>query len=403
MAIPPIAALEIGTSRTVALVGEPDDEGRVTITGRGVYRSTGVRKGQVVDIEMAKVGVEAAVRQAADESEVNIGQLLLAVSGGHIEAAINRGSVPVHARDRIVTRDDIEEVMDIAKAINLPPDRDVMHTISQSFSLDGQGGIVKPEGMKGAQLALDMLVIHALRNPIENIRNVVQRVQLDVQDVAFSGLCAALAVLTPEQKRNGVAIVDLGGGTTNYLAYADNRMAAAGSLGVGGDHVTNDIALAFNIPIARAEALKCNEGRALVAADVGLKRLTLPQSVGFPERSISLKALHVVIHARMEETLRMVRAALNDAGVLTRLGAGVVLTGGGAALPLLPELARQVFGVPCVLGEPCNVVGLRGVDHPGGFATAAGLVIYGCRTYRDSSLLQSLREWWQGLSQRKRS
>ncbi|MDD5706496.1 MAG: cell division protein FtsA [Kiritimatiellae bacterium] len=400
MAIPPIAALEIGTTRTVALIGEIDDDQRVTITGRGVYPSTGVRKGQVVDLELAKVGVEMAVRQAADESEVNVGQLLLAVNGGHIEAVTNRGSVPVRARDHVVTREDVEEVMEIAKAVNLPPERDIMHTISQSFSLDGQSGIVKPEGMQGAQLALDMLVIHAVRNRIDNVRNVVQRVQLDVQDVTFGGLCAALAVLTPEQKRNGVAVIDLGGGTTSFLAYADNVMAAAGSLGIGGDHVTNDLALAFNIPIARAEELKRREGCALVSAGIGLKRLAMPQEVGFPERSISLKAFHVVINARIEETLRMVRGALHDAGVLTKLSAGIVLTGGGAYLKRLPELAQNVFGLPCMIGEPINVAGLREVEDGAAYATTAGLTLYGFRTYRESSLLQPLREWWQGVFRR---
>lgn len=400
MAIPPIAALEIGTTRTVALIGEVDDDQRVTITGRGVYPSTGVRKGQVVDLDLARVGVEMAVRQAADESEVNVGQLLLAASGGHIEAVVNRGAVPVRARDHVVTREDVEEVMDIAKAVSLPPERDIMHTVSQSFSLDGQSGIVKPEGMQGSQLALDMLVIHAVRNRIDNIRNVVQRVQLDVQDVAFGGLCAALAVLTPEQKRNGVAVIDLGGGTTSYLAYADNMMAAAGSFGVGGDHVTNDLALAFNIPIARAEELKRREGCALVGAQTGLKRLPLPREVGFPERSVSLKAFHAVINARAEETLRLVRFALHEANVLTKLSAGIVLTGGGAYLARLPELAQQVFGLPCTIGEPCNVAGLRDFEDAAAYATATGLVLYGFRTYRESSILQPLREWWQGVFKR---
>ncbi len=400
MAVPPIAALEIGTTRTVVLIGELDADRRVTVTGRGVYPSTGVRKGQIVDIEQASVGVEMAVRQAAEEADVDVGRLLLAVSGGHIGSLVSRGAAPVRARDRVVTREDVEEVMEVARAVSLPADRDIMHTIGQSFSLDGQCGIVKPEGMRGAQLALDMLIIHVVRNRVENIRKVVQMAHLDVQDVIFGGLCAALAVLTPEQKRNGVAVIDLGGGTTSYLAYAGNVLAAAGSFGVGGDHVTNDLALAFNIPIARAEELKRREGSALVAPDIGLRRLTIPQEAGFPERSISLKSFQVVIHARVEETLRLARGALHDAGVLPRLGAGIVLTGGGAGLPRVTELARRVFGLPCVIGEPRNVLGLHDVRDASAYATAAGLVLYGFRTCGESGFLQPLRDWWRRVFRR---
>ena len=400
MVIPPIAALEIGTTRTVALIGEIDDAQRIAITGRGVYPSTGVRKGQVIDLELAKVGVEMAVRQAEEASEVNVGQVLLAVSGAHIEAVVNRGAIPVRARDHVVSREDVEEVLDIAKTVNLPPERDTIHTISQCFTLDGQSGIVKPDGMQGVQLALDMLVIHAMRNRLDNAIKVVESAPLQVQDVAFGGLCAALAVLTPEQKRNGVAIIDLGGGTTSFLAYAGNVMAAAGSLGVGGDHVTNDLALAFTIPIARAEDLKRQHGSALVGVTPGLKRITLPQEVGFSERSISLKALHTVINARVEETLRLVRTALHEGGLLPHLGAGVVLTGGGAYLPDITDLAQRVFGLPCALGSPVNVGGLREENDAASYATAAGLVLYGFRTYQESGIFTPLREWLKGVFKR---
>ena len=253
MAIPPIAALEIGTTRTVVLVGELDQARRVRIIGKGVYPTTGVHKGQVVDLQHARSGVEMAVKQASEESQVDIGRVVMAVSGGHVEATQNQASVAVMARDRIVTREDVEEVTERVKEIQLPDGREVMHTITQNFSLDGQSGIVKPEGLQGSQLLLNMLLIHARRAPVENMRSVAVAAELDVDDVVFSGLCSALAVLTPDQKRNGVVVIDLGGGTTNYLAYAGNVMAAAGSIAVGGEHVTNDLVLAFNILQMRAE------------------------------------------------------------------------------------------------------------------------------------------------------
>ena len=400
MAIPPIAALEIGTTQTVALVGEVDDARRVTITGRGVYKTTGVRKGQVIDVEQAKVGVKKAVQQAAEESEVDVGRLLLAVSGGHIEAKVNHGSVPVRARDQIVSREDVEEVAELAQAISLPSDRDVMHTVAQSYSLDDQSGIMKPEGLHGAQLSLDMLVIHALRNRIDNLRKVVQSVELNVDDVVFSGLCAALSVLTSEQKRNGVAVIDLGGGTTNYLAYADNVIASAGSFAIGGDHVTNDLVVAFNLQTARAEEMKRREGDARVGSGAALKRLIIPEDLGFQERSISLKAFHVVINARLAETLRLVRSALLETGVLPKLNAGIVFTGGGASLPGLTELGRSIFGVPCLVGVPGNVSGLEDVENPAAYATVAGLVLYGFKTYQETGIMRPFKEFFQGFFKR---
>ena len=183
MAIPPIAALEIGTSQTVVLVGELDQARRVRIIGKGVYPTTGVHKGQVVDLQHAKVGVEMALKQAAEESQVDIGRVVLAVSGGHVEASQNQAAVAIMSRDRIVTHEDVEEVTERVKEIQLPDGREVMHTITQNFSLDGQSGIVKPEGLQGSQLLLNMLLIHARRGPVENMRSVAVAAELDVDDI----------------------------------------------------------------------------------------------------------------------------------------------------------------------------------------------------------------------------
>ena len=387
MAIPPIAALEIGTTRTVVLVGELDKARRVRIIGKGVYPTTGVHKGQVVDLRHARSGVEMAVKQASEESQVDIGRVVMAVSGGHVEASQNQASVAVMARDRIVTREDVEEVTERVKEIQLPDGREVMHTITQNFSLDGQSGIVKPEGLQGSQLLLNMLLIHARRAPVENMRSVALAAELDVDDVVFSGLCSALAVLTPDQKRNGVVVIDLGGGTTNYLAYAGNVMAAAGSIAVGGEHVTNDLVLAFNILQMRAEELKLQYGSAIISPSAGLRRISVPNDLGKQDQTISLKAFHTVINARMAETLQIIRSRLHDADLLGKLGAGVVFTGGGAAMPGICELGQSVFGVPCSVGAPSVFSpALDNVPNHPAFATAIGLIQYGIRTYHDTGV-----------------
>jgi len=397
MAIPPIAALEIGTSRTVICVGEPDENGRLRITGVGTYPSTGVRKGQITDLAQAGVGVESAARQAESQADVNIWQVLLAISGGHIQAAVNTGMATIRSGDRVVSKEDIDEVTENAQAVQIDADRQVLHTITQSFTVDDQQGIVKPEGMRCNMLTLNVMAVHGLKNRIDNAVSVAKSVQIDVSDVAFSGICAALAVLTPEQKRNGVVLVDLGGGTTNYIAYCNNVISAVGCIAVGGDHVTNDIALAFNIPLNRAEEVKRAEGCALLDPETSGRRVVLSADVGFEERLLSCKALHTVINARMDETFRLLRSKLDEAGVLPHLGAGVILTGGGAYLRKVSDLAQRVFGLPCRIGLPTNVDGLDKVDQPAALSTAAGLVLYGKMTYEDRKLLSPLRNLLKGV------
>ena len=396
MAIPPIAALEIGTSRTVVCVGESDENGRVKITGVGTYPTIGVRKGQVIDLSQARTGVETAAKQAEKLADVSIWQVLLATSGGHIQSVVNPGMVAIRSVDHVVSREDIDEVTENAKEVQLEADRQVLHTITQSFTVDDQPGIVKPEGMRCKMLTLNVMAVHGLKSRIDNAVSVARSAQLDVTDVAFSGICSALAVLTPEQKRNGVVLVDLGGGTTNYVAYCNNVISAVGCIAVGGDHVTNDIALAFNIPLNRAEEIKRAEGSAVIDAESGTRRVTLPAEVGFEERVLSCKALHTVINARMDETFRVLRSRLDEAGVMPHLGGGVVLTGGGAYLRKVPDLAHRVFGLPCRIGLPVNVDGLESVDQPAAYSSVAGLALYGRMTYEDRGLFSPVKNILKG-------
>lgn len=254
--------------------------------------------------------------------------------------------------------------------------------------------------MRCKMLTLNVMAIHGIKSRIDNAVNVAKSAELDVTDVAFSGICASLAVLTAEQKRNGVVLIDLGGGTTNYVAYVNNVISAVGSLAVGGDHVTNDIALAFSIPLNRAEELKRTEGCAVIDADLSARRVTLPADIGFEERVLSCKALHTVINARMDETLRVVRSRLDEAGVLSQVGGGVILTGGGAYLRKVTELGQRVFGLPCHVGTPVNVDGLETAEQPAALASAAGLALYGHVTYEDHSLFSPVKNIFKGWFRR---
>ncbi|MEI6563934.1 MAG: cell division protein FtsA [bacterium] len=376
MGLAPIVALEIGTSKVLALVGELREDNHIVITGMGEHASAGVRKGEMVDFENARICVKAALGAAEETAQVAIHQIHLALSGGTIETLVNRGTVPITSPSEGVTRDDVEQVTELARAVNLPPDRQILHSIGQIFYVDGER-VARPENFECSTLALDMLILHAqsshIRNTVRLLRN---DLQMDVVDTAFGGLCSALAVLTPEQKEGGVLVIDLGGGTTTYTAYAAGTFAAAGAYTIGGDHVTNDIALAFNIPRSQADHLKCERGSAIAEDAGGPIRIDLPAEVGYPGRNISLSGLHTVIHLRMVEIFQLILREIERKGIVHQIGAGVVLTGGGAQMKGLIKLAERVFRLPCMIGRPIGFSGLAAAVEKPECSTAAGLLRY---------------------------
>ena len=252
----PIVALEIGTSKVCAMVGEAHRDDRIMITGMGSCESFGVRKCVIMDLGEVGKRVTKAIQAAEDSANIEIGKAGLVISGGHIQSVVNRGNAAVADPDRGISEEDVQGVMRIAKAVALSQDRAIMHTINQKFYVDGHGGVANPRGMKGNVLAVDTLVLHGLANRMSNSVKVAQNVGVEVVDVAFGGLCSALATLSREQKECGVLQIDLGGGATSYMAYADSAIALAGSFAVGGDHVTNDIANGLSLSINRAETAK---------------------------------------------------------------------------------------------------------------------------------------------------
>lgn len=375
MALAPVVAIEIGTSKVVALVGELRDDGHIVISGIGEHPTSGVRKGEITDFDHALVCVRAALAGAEETGQVAIHQVHVALSGGHVESLVNRGTIPVARQTDGVTEEDVAQVTEVARAVNLDADRKVLHSIGQIFYVDGER-VGRPEGFEGATLALDMLVLHAKHSHIRNTVRLLQDIPMEVADVAFGGLCSALAVLTPEQKEGGVLVIDFGAGTTTYAAYAAGTFAAAGALRLGGDHVTNDIALAFNIPRSQAERLKKEAGSVGEEDTVRGMRVDIPAEVGYPARSMSLAGLHTVMHLRMHEILHLVLENIERQGILHQLGAGIVLTGGGAHMRGLVKLAERMFRAPCMVGRPAGFSGLAAVSDLPEYATAAGLVRY---------------------------
>ncbi len=372
-----VAVLEIGTSNTVVLIGEAMEGGRVRVLGKGIARTAGVRKGLIIEPKQASAGLASALKQAEDAADVTVGEVLLAVSGSHIAATPGEGRLPVRATDGKVTRDDLEEIRELARETQPSGERAMLHTIPQFYRLDDMDNLPNPVGMRGKQLQLAMLFIHGQRARLDDAQDLLRERTIDMRGINFSALAAASAVLTPEQRGHGVALVDLGGGTTNYVVYRNNVIVSVGSFGVGGDHVTNDIAQAFSLPVNKAEELKLSDGCAVIDPQRSARRIELPASVvAAAARSISVKALHTVIEARLRETLGLVRDQVGPE--LRHAGAGLVFTGGGAYLPQLDELAARVFGMRAQIGEPLPqyIENLRDDRlRPAALATVSGLLI----------------------------
>lgn len=395
-----VAVLEIGTSNTVVLIGEHVEGGRVRVIGKGISRTTGVRKGMIIELKQVATGLYQALTQAEDSADVGVGEVLLAVSGAHIVATPGEGRLPVRATDGKVMRDDLDAIRELARENKPGPDRIVLHALSQFYKLDDLDGIANPEGMRGKQLRLGTLFIHGQQDRIDDAVNLLKGRAIDTRDIVFSALASATAVLTPEQRNHGVALIDLGGGTTNYVMFLRNVVVTAGSCGIGGDHVTNDIAQAFNIPVNQAEQIKVSDGCAVLDPARSGRRIELPATVlASTARSISVKALHMVMEARLRETLNLIREQVGPE--LRSAGAGIVFTGGGAYLPKLDELAERVFGMRSQIGEPLPqyIEGIRDDRlRPAALATVSGMLIRSAQMRDEENPLGSVGMWVRNLA-----
>src|SRR6266516_3899504 len=338
-----IVGLEIGTSKVCAVVGELNSVGALNIIGVGQSRSRGVRKGEIANASATGEDVRNAIVEAEQMADVEIRSVYLGVTGGHLRGFTNRGVHPVVSSDREITHEDVEDVIKNAKAINLPAENYVLHAIRQHFLVDGQDGIIDPVGMLGARVEVDLHVVHGNFNRLQNPIRVVRGLQLEVEAIVFNGLASSLALLTNEQKEMGALVIDLGGGTTEYVVYSGGIIKHAGVLAVGGDHVSNDLAYGLKVPLGRAEALKIRLGAAFVEEkDKGLT-VTESDDRGLPLKTCNVEHLRRIMALRLEETFDLIERDLSKAGLLDYLRAGIFFCGGGARIAGVQKLAERVF------------------------------------------------------------
>ena len=390
-----IVGLEIGTSKVCAVVGELNDEGALNIVGLGQARSRGVRKGEIVDARAIEEDVRHAVVEAEQMADVEIRSVYLGVTGGHIRGFNNRGVHPVVSADREISEEDVLDVVKNAKAINLPADNSVLHAIRQHFLVDGHVGVTDPVGLLGARLEVDVHVVHGHLNRLQNAIRVVKGIQLEVDEVVFNGLASSLAVLSPEQKELGALVIDIGGGTTDYVVYSGGVIKHTGVLAVGGDHVSNDLAFGLKVPLGRAEQLKIENGSALVDHANKGRTVNVMSELGLPLNTVNIGHLHRIMALRLEEIFQLIGQDLEQAGLLEYLRAGVFLCGGCARVPGLVQLASQVLELPVTIGKTTSVNGPKSTLDQPEFATPVGLVKFGSFKFRKRdgrpSLAQNLK------------
>src|SRR5439155_10315512 len=398
-----IVGLEIGTSKICAVVGEVNASGALNIIGLGQARSRGVRKGEIADASTVAEDIRSAIVKAEQMADAEIRSVYLGVTGGHIRGFSNRGVHPVISADREITREDVEDVIKNAKAINLPAENYVLHAIRQHFLVDGQDGIIDPVGMLGARVEVDMHVVHGSFNRLQNPIRVVKGLQLDVEAIVFNGLASSLALLTNEQKEMGALVIDLGAGATEYAVYSNGIIKQIGALAVGGDHISNDLAFGLKAPLSRAEELKVQHGAALLDDSVKGQTVTVKNELGFAGKTINIEHLRRIMSLRLEEIFQLIEQQLSSAGFLDYLRAGVVLSGGGARTAEIQKLAENVFQLPAVVGKTNCVNGLRSALDQPEFATGIGLVKFGSfqQKKRRTGVARSIRESFHSLLNRE--
>lgn len=377
-----IVGLDIGTSKVCAVVGEETESGALTIIGLGQARSRGVRKGEIVDFDLAAEDIRAAVAEAEQMADVEIRRVYLGVTGGQIQGLNNRGYHPVASADREISQDDVQDVIRNAKAVNLSTEHSIIHTVRQHFIVDDQGGIQNPVGMLGARVEVDVHVIHGVRNRLQNTIRTVKGLQIEVEDICFSGLASSMAVLNNEQKELGALVIDLGAGVTEYAVHANGIVTHSGVLAVGGDHVSNDLALGLKVSLGRAEQLKIEHGSAFCDDAARGQTITLTSDTGLTDKTVNLEHLRRIMAARLEETFEIIAQSLGKDGLNDGLRAGVFLCGGGARVPRVKELAEEIFGLPVSFATAGSLSGTTAALDQPEFCAGIGLVKFGAMQAR---------------------
>ncbi|HEU5195357.1 MAG TPA: cell division protein FtsA [Methylomirabilota bacterium] len=374
-----IVGLDVGTTKICAVIGEPKPGGGLDVIAVGNAPSRGLRRGVVVNIDSTVEAIKQAVAEAEQMAGVDIAGVYAGIAGGHVRSLNSRGVVAISGREREVSALDVERAVDAARAINVPQDREIIHVLPQTFMVDDADGVREPVGMSGVRLEVECHIVTAAVTSVQNVVRSVNRAGLAVQDVVLEPIASAEAVLFPDEKELGVVLIDIGGGTTDMALFRDGAVWHTAVLPLGGDHITNDVAVGLRTPMADAEALKKRYGCALTSLVPAEETVDVPSVGGRKPRELSRQVLSEIIQPRVEEIFALVAQGLAKAGFQDAATAGVVVTGGSSIMEGVPELAEAVFELPVRRGVPAEVGGLAEVVCSPIYATGVGLALYGAR------------------------
>lgn len=399
-----IVALDIGTNKIAALVGEVTPENKINIIGFGSHPSRGLKRGVVVNIEATVQSIQRAIEEAELMAGCDIHAAFTGIAGSHINSLNSHGIVAI--RDREVHQADVDRVIDAAKAVAIPADQNILHILPQEFIVDAQEGVREPIGMSGVRLEAKVHIVAGAVSSTQNITKCVKRCGLEVNDIILEQLASSYAVLTDDEKELGVCMIDIGGGTTDIAIFLDGAIRHTAVIPIAGDHVTNDVAVALRTPMQHAEQIKKAHGSVLPVEIESTELIDVPGISNRPAKKVQRKALAQVVSARYEELFSLVQAELRRSGFEDLISAGIVLTGGASKVHGQVALAESIFQMPARLGLPENVDGLVDVRTDPVFATGIGLLLYGLQQtggqfYFDvgrgeSSIWSRMRGWFQG-------
>ncbi len=385
------AGLEIGTSTICVVVGEVLGNGSIKILGVGQAPSRGVRKGEIVDFETAQTCLNDALVEAEEKSDVEISNVYLAVSGSHIESLCNKGSIRIPEVDGVneISEEDLDEVREIARDIKLPPENVFLHSIIRDYYVDGQEGVQNPVGRQGQVVEADYHIIHGIKTRLQNTIRCVREIPINVEEVVFSPIAAAQVMLKRDDKDRGALLIDIGGGVTDYVMYSGGSVAQSGCIGVGGDHITNDISVVMKIPLTRSEKLKIDHGCALPENDED-SSIVLDDDPLKSGLEIDKELLNQIINARATEIFEQLKDRITKHDNLDTLGAGVFLTGGASKLKDIDKLAEDILGLPVSLARISSMSGASAPFENPQLATAMGLIRYAQMIESDKSENENL-------------
>ena len=376
-----VVGLDIGTTKVCAVVASINDQNRIHILGVGKAPSEGLNRGVVVNIDKTVQAIKSAVEQAQLASGIEVNSVNVGIAGDHIRSIRSKGVITINNKDKEITVQDVERLLEDCQRIMLPPDQQILHVIPQEFVVDGQDGISDPVGMSGMRMEAEVHIITGLVSAAKNLYRCVERAGFQVADIILEPLASSYAVLDDEEKEAGVVLVDIGGGTTDLAVFQDNTIRHTAVIAIAGKKVTDDIRMGLSVLDDQAEKLKHQHGECFVDLIEEDESITIPGIAGRPPKEITKSILAKIIQARMEEIMEIIAIEIKRSGYADSLSAGIVLSGGGALIKNICPLANEVLGLDAKIGKPLGLAGglTEEVNSPM-YATSVGLVLHALNT-----------------------